>query len=155
MLPGLRRTADVATSLAASTARLGSGMAVAGAGKRPAQELIVYDFEACPFCRKVREALSILDLDAMMYPCPKGGTRFREEVRRRGGKAQFPYLVDPNSGKEMYESAEIIAYLFERYGAGRPPRLLAGGLVPDVTAGLASAWRRGLGTLYGHDAAPA
>ena len=34
----------------------------------------------------------------------------------RGGKAQFPYLVDPNTGVEMYESLDIIDYLFETYG---------------------------------------
>jgi hypothetical protein len=74
----LRRSVDVATSLGATLARLGSGMAVAGVGKRPAQPLALYDFEACPYCRKVREALSILDLDADVYPCPQGGPRYRE-----------------------------------------------------------------------------
>ena len=100
----LRRVLDLTTSFAATAARLGAGMTVAGTGKRPAEPLSLYEFEACPFCRKVREALSILDLDAMVYPCPKGGPRYREEVKRRGGKAQFPYLVDPNTGQAMYES---------------------------------------------------
>ncbi len=36
-----------------------------------------------------------------------------------GGKQQFPFLVDPNTGKSMYESADIIDYLYEQYG-GRP-----------------------------------
>jgi glutathione S-transferase len=121
----LARTLDVATSLGASAARLGTGMSVAGAGARPAEPLELYEFEACPFCRKAREALSILDLDAMIYPCPKGGSRFREEVRRRGGKAQFPYLVDPNTGQEMYESDDIVRYLFSSYRDGSVPWLLA------------------------------
>ena len=94
---------------------------MAALGPRPEKPLELYEFEACPFCRKAREALTLLDLDALVLPCPKGGPRFREEVKRRGGKYQFPYLVDPNTGKEMYESDEIVAYLFERYGAGRPP----------------------------------
>jgi glutaredoxin len=92
------RALDVATSLAATAARLGSGLAVGPLGSRPAAPLELYEFEACPWCRKVREALTVLDLEAVIRPCPKGGRRFREEVKRRGGKAQFPYLVDPNTG---------------------------------------------------------
>ena len=117
--------ASVRGSLGATLARLGSGSRVGALGPRPERLLELYEFEGCPYCRKVREALSILDLPALIRPCPKGGTRFREEVRRRGGKAQFPYLVDPNAGKEMYESDAIVAHLFERYGAGPPPRYLA------------------------------
>ena len=150
----LGRTLDVATSFGASAARLGAGMAVAGAGKRPAESLVLYDFEACPFCRKAREALSILDLDATIYPCPKGGPRFREEVRRRGGKALFPYLVDPNTKREMYESSDIVRYLFETYGDGSVPWSL--GLGPLTVAGsaLASACRFGQGERYRRARAP-
>jgi glutathione S-transferase len=28
-----------------------------------------------------------------------------------------PYLVDPNTGREMFESAEIRKYLYETYAA--------------------------------------
>src|SRR5262245_62876276 len=150
----LARTLDVATSLGASAARLGAGMAVAGAGKRPAEPLVLYDFEACPFCRKAREALSILDLDVVVRPCPKGGPHFREEVRRRGGKAQFPYLVDPNTGQEMYESDDIVRYLFTSYGDGSVPWLLALGPLTLAGAGLASAWRLGRGETYRRARAP-
>ena len=34
----------------------------------------------------------------------------------RSGKMQVPYLVDPNAGTEMFESADILAYLEETYG---------------------------------------
>lgn len=139
------RALDVATSIGASVARLGSGVAVGPLGPRPAAPLELYEFEACPWCRKVREALTVLDLEAVIRPCPKGGQRFREEVVRRGGKAQFPYLVDPNTGKEMYESAAIVETLFEHYGAGPPPALIGRGLAANLSAGLASAWRPGFG----------
>ena len=33
-----------------------------------------------------------------------------------GGKSQFPYMVDPNTGTSMYESDDIIDYLFDKYG---------------------------------------
>ncbi len=105
-------------------------------------------FEGCPFCRKVREALSILDLDAVVYPCPKAGPRFRPEVVRRGGKAQFPYLVDPNRDVAMYESDDIVRHLFETYGAGPVPRILGLPIVADVASGLASAVRLGGGSRY-------
>ena len=161
------RALDVATSVGATLARLGSGAAVGPLGPRPAAPLELYEFEACPWCRKVREALTILDLEAVIRPCPRGGRRFREEVKRRGGKAQFPYLVDPNTGKEMYESAEIVEYLFLHYGAGPPPALLGRSLAADLTGFLASAWRPGFGArrrrarapealleLYGFEASP-
>src|SRR5262249_34162994 len=115
------RPLDVATSLFTTIGRLGSGMRVGALGKRPAQPLELYEFEACPFCRKAREALSILDLDVIVYPCPKGGPTYRPRLRERGGKELFPYLVDPNTGREMYESSDIVAYLFSEYGDGRIP----------------------------------
>src|SRR5689334_14058908 len=93
------RAFDVATSFLASIARAGSGMEVAGTGARPEKMLELYEFEGCPFCRKVREALSILDLDAMIYPCPQNGPRFRKYVFEHAGKTQFPYFIDPNSGR--------------------------------------------------------
>jgi len=149
------RPLDVATSLASSLARLGSGMAVAPVrGPRPARRLELYEFEACPFCRKVREALSILDVEAMIYPCPKGGPRFREEVRRRGGKLLFPYLVDPNTGQAMYESDDIVRHLFATYGNGEVPAMLRLWPLADVTSGLASAFRPGFGTRYRPARAP-
>ena len=148
------RALDVATSLGATLARLGSGAQVGATGARPAQPVQLYEFEACPFCRKVREALSILDLEADVFPCPKNGPRFRPEVIRRGGKAQFPWLVDPNGGVEMYESDAIVRYLFERYGDGRVPLSLGLGLLTDLSAQLASVWRPGLGAFYTPARAP-
>jgi len=144
----MNRTLDVATSVAATLARLGGGLQVGALGRRPKKRLELYEFEACPYCRKVREALSALDLEAVIYPCPKGGPRFRPAVQRRGGKAQFPFLVDPNTGKELYESDDIIRYLFEHYGAGPVPMSLRLGPVTDVTSMLASAWRPAFGARY-------
>ena len=73
----MNRLFDVGTSLLASVSRVGSGGSVGPIGARPEKMLEVYEFESCPFCRKAREALSILDLDAMIYPCPKGAPRYR------------------------------------------------------------------------------
>jgi glutathione S-transferase len=141
----VNRTLDIATSLAATLARLGGGLRVETLGRRPEKPLELYEFEGCPYCRKVREVLTALDLEAMVYPCPKGGSRFREIVRERGGKAQFPYLVDPNTGQAMYESGDIVRYLFNEYGTGRVPLLYSIGPLFDATSALASAWRLGAG----------
>jgi hypothetical protein len=49
-------------------------------------------------CAQVREALTLLDLDVLIYPCPKGGPTYRPQATEMSGKAQFPFLVDPNTG---------------------------------------------------------
>jgi glutathione S-transferase len=150
----MNRVLDVASSFGVTLLRGASGLAVGSLGPRPEQPLDLYEFESCPYCRKVREALSMLDLDASVFPCPKGGPRFREWVRERGGRAQFPYLVDPNTGKEMYESDDIVSYLYQHYGSGSPPLLLRAGVVGDLDSMLASAWRPAGGTRYQPARAP-
>src|SRR3546814_8330520 len=51
------------------------------ARKQPAQPLQLYDIEACPYCRLVRETLSALDLDALIYPCPKRSEEHTSELQ--------------------------------------------------------------------------
>ncbi|MDH3212888.1 MAG: glutathione S-transferase N-terminal domain-containing protein [Myxococcales bacterium] len=148
------RALEVGTSVGATVARWGVGVRVGPLGRRPAAPLELYEFEGCPYCRKVREALSILDLEVLIRPCPKGGPRFREELNARGGKYQFPYLVDSNTGKEMYESDDIVAYLFQEYGAGSVPALLGPGLLTDASSMFASFWRPGFGVRYRAARAP-
>ena len=139
------RMLDVATSMFATVSRLGAGVQAEPPATRPAERLELYEFEACPFCRKVRDALTELDLDVTIYPCPKDGTVFRPKAVALGGKAQFPYLVDPNTGTAMYESDEIVAYLFKTYG-GRTPGALVRGPLATASSALASAFRPGSGS---------
>jgi glutathione S-transferase len=149
------RPLDVATSVLTTLGRLGTGASVGALGRRPAQPLELYEFEACPFCRKVREALTILDLDAIVRPCPKGGPTYRPRVREQGGRELFPYLVDPNTGAAMYESSDIVAYLFAEYGDGRVPTALALGPATDVSSVLAGLPRLGAGSRYRRARSPA
>lgn len=135
------RLFNVASSFAVSVARVGAGVSTGALGARPEKPLELYEFEACPYCRKVREALTMLDLEAMVYPCPRDGKRFRPKVKKEGGKAQFPYLVDPNTGTAMYESDDIIDYLYRTYGAGSAPMSLKLGPLTDASSFLASAAR--------------
>jgi glutathione S-transferase len=118
--------------------------------RQPGQPLELYDFEACPYCRLVREAFTQLDLDVLIHPCPKGGTRYRPVVKKLGGKTQFPFLVDPNTGEQMYESADIVGYLYRGYGGRRPPRRLLAGIPSLAGAYVASGLRR----LHGMRARP-
>ncbi|XP_068648725.1 uncharacterized protein [Aristolochia californica] len=119
---------EIVTSSLSSLARLpwGSKSLLESSRTQSAAEnystcLQLYEFEACPFCRRVREAMTELDLSVEVYPCPKGSLRHREIVRNIGGKEQFPFLVDSNTGRSMYESGEIVKYLFYQYGHGRKP----------------------------------
>jgi len=116
-----QRTVNLAGSMLTTVARAGQGIATQPASERPPLLLELYEFEACPYCRVAREALTELDLDALIYPCPKGGQRFRPEAIRIGGKAQFPLLVDPNHNERLYESSDIVAYLYRTYGHREVP----------------------------------
>ncbi|CAH9078969.1 unnamed protein product [Cuscuta epithymum] len=117
-------------------------------GPRPEKPIEIYEFESCPFCRKVREIVAILDLDVLFYPCPRNGPNFRPKVAQMGGKQQFPYMVDPNTGAAMYESDEIIKYLVGKYGDGHVPLSLSLGPLTTLSAGLAMIGRMGKGSSY-------
>jgi glutathione S-transferase len=136
---------DIALSLSASLAEAGRGVKVRSTTAGPPALLLeLYDIENCPYCRLVREALTELDLDAIIYPCPKGGVRFRQKAQELGGKQQFPFLVDPNTGAQMYESANILAYLSATYGDGRMPGRLGRAFIAAGSLGV-SALRIGRG----------
>jgi len=119
--------------------------------RRPKQLLELYEFEGCPFCKKVREAVCILDLDVLMLPCPKGGPTYRLKARELGGKAQFPFLVDPNTNVQMYESDDIIQYLFDTYGEEGeriPFTLLPNSALTTLSASLSMIPRIGKGSKF-------
>ena len=71
-------------------------------------QLVLYKYDACPFCRYVKSALIDLQLtietrDTRLDP------QARRELIEIGGKSQVPCLfID---GTPLYESRDIIAYL--------------------------------------------
>ena len=162
----MSRLLDVSTSFVSTLLRPGAGMTVRGARARPEARIRLYEFEGCPYCRKVREMLTTLDLDAAIFPCPKGGTRFRAEVEKHG-KQQFPFMIDPNTNTEMFESDDIVRYLAGRYGDGKVPLSLrmgpltvlsgsAGSLIrfPRGTRARASRMPEGPLELYSYECSP-
>lgn len=85
------------------------------------EPLILYDIESCPYCRKVREAVSILSLDVIFRPCPKNGYPWRRFVKEKYTVTTFPFLVDPNTQAQCCDSNQILEYLFSTYGNGKIP----------------------------------
>jgi len=75
--------------------------------------MALYQFNACPFCVKVRRqfrkhALNIELRDA------KNNAAFKEELTAHGGKHKVPCLrieKAPNDVKWLYESDDIISFL--------------------------------------------
>jgi arsenate reductase-like glutaredoxin family protein len=105
-----------------SVCRLWSGAYVGDVGQRPRYLLRLYDKETCSECRLVREALSILDIDVQILPCPEPrtgvGVRLRAQLQHRAGDAatQPPCLEDDNTGKRLTGSGnDIVKYLFQTY----------------------------------------
>ena len=136
---------DLINNLGVSSLGLWRGTNIRSATLAPQKMLVLYEMEGCPFCRLVREVLTELDLDVLIYPCPKGGSRFRDDVVAKGGKAQFPYLVDDNTGTAMYESAEIISYLYSQYSNEKAPPVWRIKSINTAGAFLASMARMGNG----------
>lgn len=74
---------------------------------------ILYIQTGCPYC-----AIAIGVFDALGLPFESRNIRditHREELLRRGGKIQVPYLVDVSRNVEMYESADIVRYIQTHY----------------------------------------
>lgn len=145
----------VASSILTSSLAAWRGSIVLHAAKQPPRALVLYDMEACPYCRRVREVLTALHLDAEIRPCPKRGTRFRGEALRVGGKLQFPLFVDENTGTVMYESMDIVTYLFRTYAQMEVPPAYRASVIRPVFDALASASRLARGAFVRPSTAPA
>ena len=97
--------------------RLRDSSSVLADAPRPDQPLVLYAYDASPYCKIVRETLNLLDLTYEYRPCP--GARqgqFSQDLLAKTGRQTVPYLVDPNNNVELFESADIINYLVDTYG---------------------------------------
>ncbi|MBV6492677.1 MAG: hypothetical protein LDLANPLL_00674 [Turneriella sp.] len=77
-------------------------------------KLILYHFDGCGPCRRVKDTLKELHLD-IEWRDIRESEEAMEELLRVGKMQQVPCLfID---GKPLYESSAIIRWLRENYGA--------------------------------------
>ncbi|MGP4712729.1 MULTISPECIES: glutathione S-transferase N-terminal domain-containing protein [unclassified Psychrobacter] len=82
---------------------------------QPEKMLVLYEHEACPYSRRVREVMTHLNLDFESRPSPHKGHVYRDELTKRAGKAQVPFLIDDNQDVKLLDSQAIIDHLFAHY----------------------------------------
>jgi len=75
--------------------------------------MILYHFESCPYCAKVRSAVKELGVDLEMRDT-RGNDTYKDELLEITGRTQVPCLVI--DGKPMHESDDIVNYLKENFG---------------------------------------
>lgn len=148
------------TSLFPALLRAGNGayvMAGVEQFKRPKELIEVWEFQASPYCRKVREACSLLDIDVLYYPCPKNGKVHRPKAKEVSptGKLQFPLMRDSNTGTVLQESDDIVKYLYTEYGNGKVPISLNLGPLTTATALCAQLFRGTKGAYASPNTQPA
>lgn len=81
-----------------------------------ASKLTLYQFHLCPFCIRVRRTLYRLNLSIELRDA-KYNTVHRQELLNGGGKIKVPCLRIKEGSKTtwLYQSADIIAYLNQRF----------------------------------------
>ncbi len=78
-------------------------------------DLILYHFESCPYCEKVRRAIRELKVPAVEYRNIMDEPARRDELIEMNGTRQVPCLVV--DGRPMLESDEIVAFLKRNFAA--------------------------------------
>lgn len=81
-----------------------------------AQGLSLYQFEACPFCVKVRRAMKRQSINIDLRDA-KNDESHKQALLEGGGRVKVPCLRIENNGETqwMYESSDIIAYLEKEF----------------------------------------
>lgn len=77
-------------------------------GAQPPQ-LVLYKYDACPYCQKVMREIARLGITTLTMRDTMQDPTARQELLAKGGKTQVPCLVI--NGRALYESDAIIAYL--------------------------------------------
>ena len=74
-----------------------------------ADTLVLYHFEDCPFCKKVRDFISDEGIEGIEFRDIKQDESAAETLMNGGGKRQVPCLFI--NGAPLYESGDIINWL--------------------------------------------
>ena len=81
--------------------------------------LVLYHFDSCPYCRRVRDAMQRLKLDIPMRDIRETAA-YRDELVAATGRGTVPVLrIESPDGQVQWmpESLDIVAYLEERAAA--------------------------------------
>lgn len=119
----MRHLANILNSTLASTVRGWRGTSCTHAHIQPKETLYLFDREGDPECRLVREALTGLNLDVMIMPCPIGGRNI-VQLESESGLDRVPVMVDSNSDARLVGAEQIIAHLYENYKGSAVPESL-------------------------------
>lgn len=81
-----------------------------------AEGLALYQFEACPFCVKVRRSMKRQSVNFELRDA-KNNQQHRSELEAGGGKIKVPCLRIEKHGQVewMYESSDIVSYLEKEF----------------------------------------
>jgi glutaredoxin len=79
--------------------------------EQKAQSLSLYQYNACPFCVKVRREMRRQNVNIHLVDAKQESNK--QELVSEGGKLQVPCLKINNNGKVewLYESKAIMSYL--------------------------------------------
>ena len=139
---------DVTTSLLASTYRCWHGTIADKTTEQPTQTLMLFDQENNAECRQVREALTKLNLDILIIPCPKGGKNLKALKSKSGNNKdiQPPVFVDNNQAKAMSGAKSILNHLNQHYGPVSTPFSFLSKATNEISSTLATTVRFNAGT---------
>lgn len=84
--------------------------------------LSLYHFDSCPYCARVRRALKHLELEVELKDIHRDPAAQADLVAATG-RQTVPVLYVEGEDVWMPESADIIRFLYERFGEGRTPPL--------------------------------
>jgi glutathione S-transferase len=84
--------------------------------RRPEVPLELWNYEASPYCRMVRERLGLLGIAHVSHNLARHSPK-RAAFKKRFGREQFPYLFDPNTNVGMFETNAILRYLTDTYAS--------------------------------------
>ncbi len=79
-------------------------------------QLALYQFDACPFCVKVRRSMKRQSIKVELRDA-KHNRQHRAELESGGGRVKVPCLrIEKEDSVEwMYESSDIVAYLEKEF----------------------------------------
>ncbi len=82
--------------------------------------LNLYYKPSCPYSQRVLKANEDIKAPLLLLDV-RADDAAMDELIKKGGKAQVPYLEDTERGVAMYESIDIIDHLAKHYGNGQAP----------------------------------